>query len=175
MWCIRRRGDWGRFKNVHELVNLRALKSYLRHKLHIFSMYGIDIPLIFHTNYRTRALKYTIFIQCWKFKSSQIYELGFETPPGLADWVAICQRRARSCVGVTYIFYNHRLRQTQHLNWHKWPGLYIFFALYLTNYGRVTHICVGNLTIVGSDNGLSPGQLINSHGSPWIGCFSMNH
>ena len=28
---------------------------------------------------------------------------------------------------------------------------------YLTHWGRVTHICVGNLTIIGSDNGLSPG------------------
>ena len=28
----------------------------------------------------------------------------------------------------------------------------------LTHWGRVTHICVGKLTIFGSDNGLSPGQ-----------------
>ena len=28
----------------------------------------------------------------------------------------------------------------------------------LTHWGQVTHICVGNLTIIGSDNGLSPGQ-----------------
>ena len=27
---------------------------------------------------------------------------------------------------------------------------------YLTHWGRVTHICVGRLTIIGSDNGLSP-------------------
>ena len=27
-----------------------------------------------------------------------------------------------------------------------------------THWGRVTHICVGNLTIIGSDNGLSPGR-----------------
>ena len=27
---------------------------------------------------------------------------------------------------------------------------------FLTHWGRVTHICVGNLTIIGSDNGLSP-------------------
>ena len=27
-----------------------------------------------------------------------------------------------------------------------------------THRGRVTHICVGNLTIIGSDNGLSPGR-----------------
>ena len=29
---------------------------------------------------------------------------------------------------------------------------------HLTHWGRVTHICIGNLTIVGSDNGLSPGR-----------------
>ena len=28
----------------------------------------------------------------------------------------------------------------------------------LTHWGRVTHISIGNLTIVGSDNGLSPGR-----------------
>ena len=28
----------------------------------------------------------------------------------------------------------------------------------LTHWGRVTHICVGNLTIIGPDNGLLPGQ-----------------
>ena len=27
----------------------------------------------------------------------------------------------------------------------------------LTHWGRVTHICVGNLTIIDSDHGLSPG------------------
>ena len=30
--------------------------------------------------------------------------------------------------------------------------------IYLTHWGRETHICVGNLTIIGSDNGLSPGR-----------------
>ena len=30
--------------------------------------------------------------------------------------------------------------------------------LLLTHWGRVTHICVSNLTIIGSDNGLSPGR-----------------
>ena len=42
------------------------------------------------------------------------------------------------------------------LSWFK----YIVFAysIVLTHRGRVTHICVGNLTIIGSDNGLSPGR-----------------
>ena len=31
-------------------------------------------------------------------------------------------------------------------------------ACVLTPWGRVTPICVGNLTIIGSDNGLSPGR-----------------
>ena len=30
--------------------------------------------------------------------------------------------------------------------------------LILTHWGRVTHICVGKQTIIGSDNGLSPGR-----------------
>ena len=33
------------------------------------------------------------------------------------------------------------------------PGLNV-----LTHLGGVTHMCVGNLTIIGSDNGLSPGR-----------------
>ena len=28
----------------------------------------------------------------------------------------------------------------------------------LTHWGRATHICISNLTIIGSDNGLSPGR-----------------
>ena len=32
------------------------------------------------------------------------------------------------------------------------------FRLTLTHWVRVTHICVDNLTIIGSDNGLSPGR-----------------
>ena len=39
---------------------------------------------------------------------------------------------------------------------------HILEAIYMppdvTHWGRVTHICVGNLAIIGSDNGLSPGR-----------------
>ena len=34
----------------------------------------------------------------------------------------------------------------------------IFLYCPITHWGRVTHICVGNLAIIGSDNGLSPGR-----------------
>ena len=32
------------------------------------------------------------------------------------------------------------------------------WSFYLTHWGRVTHICVSTLTVIGSDNGLSPGR-----------------
>ena len=37
---------------------------------------------------------------------------------------------------------------------------YMFLVLvsWLTHWGRVTHICIGNLTTIGSDNGLLPGR-----------------
>ena len=35
---------------------------------------------------------------------------------------------------------------------------YCFRRNELTHWGRVTHICVSKLTIIGSDNGLSPGR-----------------
>ena len=35
---------------------------------------------------------------------------------------------------------------------------YVMIHCILTHWGRVMHICVGKLTIIGSDNGLSPGR-----------------
>ena len=54
--------------------------------------------------------------------------------------------------------------------WSCWHQMKVFSALMtlcegnppvigrLTHWGRVTHICVGKLTNIGSDNGLSPGR-----------------
>ena len=39
-----------------------------------------------------------------------------------------------------------------------WTLLQSYAARILTHWGRVTHICVSKLTIIGSDNGLSPGR-----------------
>ena len=36
--------------------------------------------------------------------------------------------------------------------------LIVYFLPFLTHWGRATHICIGKLTIIGSDNGLSPGR-----------------
>ena len=37
-------------------------------------------------------------------------------------------------------------------------GYHCIEAKLLTHWGRLTHICVSKLTIIGSDNGLSPGR-----------------
>ena len=37
----------------------------------------------------------------------------------------------------------------------------------LTHWGRATHICVSKLTIIGSDNGLSPGRMEYCWFEPW--------
>ena len=50
-----------------------------------------------------------------------------------------------------------------HINEAEVHIIYSMFTQYehiflLAHWGRVTHICVGNLTNIGSDNGLSPGR-----------------
>ena len=75
-------GPGRRFKHVYELVLLGAIQSSILHKLHIFQCIGkifcvelLRCPLKFHTKYLTHTLQDTISIQCWQFRSSQIYEL----------------------------------------------------------------------------------------------------
>ena len=44
-------------------------------------------------------------------------------------------------------------------NWNSRRITYLYNPiLHLTHWGRVTHICVSKLTIIGSDNGFSPGR-----------------
>ena len=67
----------GRFKNTYELLNLRALKTSMLYKSHIFQCMGkifcVEFqryPLKFHMKYLTHALNDLIFMQFWNFKSS---------------------------------------------------------------------------------------------------------
>ena len=53
----------------------------------------------------------------------------------------------------TFSFNNMHLKMSSE----KWQP-FRFDLNVLTHWGRVTHICVGKLTIIGSDNGLSPGR-----------------
>ena len=73
-------------------------------------------------------------------------DLGSNVPVG---FVSLRFAQSRCHIQDTYI-YHDLMEQQQSLNrtYHHW----------LTHWGRVTLICVGNLTIIGSDNGLSPGR-----------------
>ena len=65
---------------------------------------------------------------------------------------------------ITYMakLYQYALYQLvpEHLQTQRWSysgfALDVFSLGWLTHWGRVTHICVGKLTIIGSENGLSP-------------------
>ena len=39
-----------------------------------------------------------------------------------------------------------------------WPHRDLLWPIMLTHWGEVSHICVSNLSTIGSDNGLSPGR-----------------
>ena len=62
----------------------------------------------------------------------------------------LVQECHNSCAFVIELLQCCAKHSTWSLTWH------IFWDL--THWGRVTHICVNNLTIIGSDNGLSPGR-----------------
>ena len=65
------------------------------------------------------------------------------------------QRKYQSCASLAFTFPAQIASSAENVSiwWrhHDTNGIYL-----LTHWGRVTHICVCNLTIVGSDNGLSP-------------------
>ena len=59
-----------------------------------------------------------------------------------------CKNSACMCIGLLVV------------KWYQQMIIYTssFISINLTHWGHVTHICVGKLTITGSDNGLSPGR-----------------
>ena len=71
-----------RFKHIYEHWNRRALEIVTLYEIQIFQYKGEifcmeyqRFPLKFHTKYHINTLKYDNFIQCWKFKSFQNWEL----------------------------------------------------------------------------------------------------
>ena len=129
----------GPFKNTYELLNLRALQFSLVNKIHIFQCMGKIFcmefqryPLKFHTKYLTHWNSiqniWPIYWKIWFLYNSDI----LRAP------------RFKS----SYIFLKRSPEQLHRKQ--NSPGL--------THWGWVTHISVSKLTIIGSDNGLSPGR-----------------
>ena len=76
-WTTHYTWPGGRFKNIYELLNARALKISMLYKNRIFQCMGKifcvefqRVPLKFHTKYLIHTLKDVHFIHRWKFKSS---------------------------------------------------------------------------------------------------------
>ena len=69
--------------------------------------------------------------------------------------------KVRACILYEELFLGVCLRWLLTLTSHECHGLFRVATKKtcpLTHWGRVTHICIGKLTIIDSDNGLSPGQ-----------------
>ena len=63
-------------------------------------------------------------------------------------------QNGRYCAEDRFIYIFRKGKSTDGFEFH-WSLLLRFS---LTHWGRVTDLCAGNLTIIGSDNGLSPGR-----------------
>ena len=87
----------------------------------------------------------------WKRKSSRL-KVKSSFYPSISGVLFHCRTCALSHIPVvsylTYI-YCILVGSAAHI---------VLSECHLTHWGRVTHKCVGNLTIIGSDNGLSPGR-----------------
>ena len=67
----------------------------------------------------------------------------------------ITQRQDRAFKSLVRRGYGSNVN-SDHMLQIKFMSTYFEIALMLTHWGRLTHICVSKLTIIGSDNGLSP-------------------
>ena len=139
------------------------------------------VPLKFHTIYLTRTSKDVIFIQCWNLRALRS---DFRTPTHFLNawasesstnefvnsaklthwgwgemaaiqWMTFSKSISYMKIHVYFVLHYIEMCSQAWLKWHIYGSLGLGE---LTHWGRVTHICVGNLTTTGSDNGLSPGR-----------------
>ena len=94
---------------------------------------------------------YLICYPCWAhflFSDTDIFAFYFTTD-GTGSW-NYYSWKSRTCLSCTV--------NTMIAGDLVMQGAKASANIVLTHWGRATHICVGNLTIIGSDNGLSPGR-----------------
>ena len=65
----------------------------------------------------------------------------------------ICRHISLVYINIVVYIYEYLFKPSMGLKYWYWLK-----QCSLTHWGWVTHICIGNLTIIGSDNGLSPGR-----------------
>ena len=65
---------------------------------------------------------------------------------------------AKVCLKHNVVFSQHNKFSSKHSHYTPYNHGDIMIWMTLNHWGRVMHICVSKLTIIGSDNGLSPGR-----------------
>ena len=121
-------------------------------------MYFLSISLHHHPYAATYKVRY-------RWTPRQIHSCQICPWDMYSRWTAI---QVVNCIDLLVIWMERLLRSDQILwrfHWHSHEfvnfitGMMNICSLFvLTHWGRVTHICVGNPIIIGSDNGLSPGR-----------------
>ena len=160
----------GGFRNAYELLNIRAL--WIKHtSFNVWVRYFVwnfkRVPLKFHTKYLAHTLR-------WKIEFLYHIEIfrGLRPPQthnSVEDWAPIhviyggqssnCLKNMITLLKLKYrVYYVPNLGALSILKLSLRMGYFMPGGVELTHWGRVTHICVDNLTIIGSDNGLSPGR-----------------
>ena len=101
--------------------------------------------------------EYWIVCRCLKYNLYAIWQL---QNSNFCNCPWFCSAHFWPIVNWTSVKFepNHQLRHLIRYMWKcPWCRLSSTCFIALTHWGRVTHICVGNLTIIGPNNGLSPG------------------
>ena len=109
-----------------------------------FCVWGIHrAPLNSHTKANDAELWYVFFLTCCVIKGL--------SKKSRRQWFETSSRSLWRYCNVPYI-----VNSTAADDMATPRSIHSAMVLTLTHWGRVTHICVSTLTIIGSDNGLSP-------------------
>ena len=131
------------------------------------------VPSLFSLYWYMKEDLYFLYIDTWKSYAGSIYDFKWESVMGLningfeikkASKTDIPPRNFnRCCNNIPQNFHSQSQVLYPFSLVYTWISNYIHYKIwdemtspFLTHWGRVTHICVGKLTIIGSDNGLSP-------------------
>ena len=137
----------------HQTTSYYPCQSWLRSMM----LYGVTKRSINHLAHHcsTSSASAMKLLPCYTIKLLQVYD-GTEWTIGLPELKKLISNYILWDV-IIHPWRNHNGSLAKHWINNHIPQLYAG-VLDLTHWGRVTHICVSKLTIICSDNGLSPGQ-----------------
>ena len=101
------------------------------------------------------AAQWCTVIAYWRSKVLGLILIRHWLNTSASDWYLSDKSLHGDMIENANIFhFYHNKPNTTRIN----SGFFQYYPKVLTHWGRVTHICVSKLAIIGSDNGLSPGQ-----------------